>query len=334
MDILIVNHSQVHELIPMNECIEVMATALRAAAEGRYGTPPRNVVWLPGRKGALGMMPSYATDLKTMGLKVVSVFPGNAGTEYDSHQGAIMLFETDHGRPLAIVDAGAITAIRTPAVSALATKLLAREDASELALLGSGIQAYGHLEALLHVRPIRRATVWSMPSEHARRFAVAAAERFHIPVEAVATSREAAERADIICTLTPSHEPVLRGADIRAGTHINAVGACIPVARELDTEAVVKSRLFVDRRESTMCEAGDFLIPRDEGAIGDDHIVGEIGDLLTGKIEGRQSAEQITLFKSLGLALEDIASAIHVFDRAVERKIGLVASLGEKRKWG
>ena len=277
------------------------------------------------------MMPSFASDLKIMGSKVVSVFPGNAGTEYDSHQGAVMLFETDNGRPLAIIDAGAITAIRTPAVSALATRLLAREDADDLALLGSGIQAYGHLEALLQVRPIRRVRVWSVPLVDARRFAVNAASRFNLQVEAVETSREAVEGADIICTLTPSLEPVLFGADIRAGAHINAVGACIPVARELDTAAVVKSRLYVDRRESTMNEAGDFLIPKEEGAIGDDHILGEIGEILTGKIEGRQSEDQITLFKSLGLALEDIASAFHVYGKAVEKKIGIMAVLGSKR---
>jgi len=331
MKVLILNHSEVRRLLPMGECIEVMAKALKAAAEGKFGTPLRTVVWLPDKNGALGLMPSFSTDLKIMGLKVISIFPGNAGTEYDSHQGAVMLFETEHGRPLTMIDAGTITAIRTPAVSALATRLLARKDAGDLAILGSGIQAYGHLEAMLQVRPIRRVRVWSLPLEDARKFAETTTLRFGVPVQAMESSREAVEGADIICTLTPSREPVLFGSSLRAGVHINAVGACIPAARELDTSAVVKSRLYVDSLESTMNEAGDFLIPKKEGAIGDGHILGEIGEILTGRIKGRQSDDQITLFKSLGLALEDIASAFYIYNQAVEKKIGTMVELGGAR---
>jgi len=168
MEVLILNQSQVQELLPVSECMDVMAAILKSLAEAKVGMPLRSVMWLPDKRGAIGIMPSYALDLNIMGLKIISVFPGNHGTDYDSHQGAVMLFETEHGRPLALVDASAITAIRTPAVSALATRLLARPDAGDLAILGSGIQARGHLEAMLQVRPIRRVRVWSLPLDQAR----------------------------------------------------------------------------------------------------------------------------------------------------------------------
>jgi len=331
MEVLILNHAQVQDLLSIKDCIDVMSEALKATTQGKFGTHLRNVMWLPDKKGAIGMMPSFATDLKVMGIKAVSVFPGNASTDLDSHQGAVMLFESQNGRPLAIIDAGSITAIRTPAVSAVATKILAREDASHLALLGAGIQASGHLEALLKVRPIQKVSVWSLPQESARKFADDASRRFDIPVEVAETSHKAVDGADIICTLTPSHEPVLFGSSLCAGTHINAVGSCIPIARELDSSAVVKSRLFVDCIESTINEAGDFLIPKSEGVINDSHILGEIGEILTGKITGRQTKDEITLFKSLGLALEDIASAFYVYKKAIKNNIGTKVELGSKR---
>jgi ornithine cyclodeaminase len=266
-----------------------------------------------------------------MGLKIVSVFPGNHGTDYDSHQGAVMLFDTDHGCPLAMVDASAITAIRTPAVTALATRLLAKKDAGDLAILGSGIQARGHLEAMLQVLPIRRVRVWSLPLDQARQFAAASSKRLGIRVEAMETSQDAVKGADIICTVTAAPEPILFGESVSAGAHINAIGACIPTTRELDTAAVVKSRLYVDRRESTLNEAGDFLIPKKEGSITDKHIIGEIGEILAGKVPGRQSENEITLFKSLGLAVEDLAAAHYVYQKAMAKKIGTLVELGGKR---
>src|SRR5579859_1811689 len=171
MEILIVNQSEVIELLPMAECIEVMAEALKALSQGDVILPLRPVMWLPEKVGALGMMPGYLGSQSLMGLKVVSVFPGNHGTEYDSHMGAVMLFETRHGQPLALVDASAITAIRTAAVSGAATRALAREDADTLCILGAGIQATSHLEAMLAVRPIKQVRVWSRNETHAQHFA-------------------------------------------------------------------------------------------------------------------------------------------------------------------
>ncbi len=332
MKVLIINQSEVQQLLPMNECLEVMAAALKTLARGEAILPLRPVLWLPEKIGALGMMPSYLGDIKAMGLKVVSVFPGNHGTEYDSHQGAVLLFETAHGRLLAIVDASEITAIRTAAVTGVATKLLAREDAGDLAILGSGVQARTHLEAMLLARKIKRVRVWSRNLEHGTEFAEHESRRHKIAVEPMATVREAVAGADIICTTTAAREPVLMGDWIAPGAHVNAVGSSVAFTRELDTAAVVKSRLFVDRRESTVNEAGDFLFPKKEGAIGDDHIQGEIGELLLGKIAGRKSAREITLFKSLGLAVEDLASAHHIYMKALEKGMGVSLELGGSRR--
>jgi ornithine cyclodeaminase len=229
------------------------------------------------------------------------------------------------------MDATEITAIRTAAVSGVATRLLAREGAGDLAVLGSGTQAKTHLEAMLLCRKIHRVRVWSRNPDNGRRFAERESKRHSIRVELMPTVQAAVQGADIICTTTSSPDPILLGNYLSPGCHINAVGSSIPFARELNTEAVVKSRLFVDRRESTVNEAGDFLIPKKEGAIGDSHIQGEIGEILLGKVKGRKSQEEITLFKSLGLAVEDLASADHVYKKAIAAGMGTRVELGGGR---
>ncbi|MGQ0570848.1 MAG: ornithine cyclodeaminase family protein, partial [Armatimonadota bacterium] len=305
--------------------------ALQALAAGEALMPLRSIMWLPERVGALGMMPAYLGEAGVLGLKVISVFPGNHGTEFDAHQGAVMLFDAKNGRPLAVIDATSITAIRTAAVSGVATRLLAREDAGDLALIGSGTQARTHLEAMRLARPLRRVRVWSRHRQHAAAFAEREGRRHGVGIEAVATAQQAVAGADLICTTTSSAEPVLQGEWIAPSAHINAVGSSVPFARELDTAAVVRSRLFVDRRESTINEAGDFLFPKKEGAIGDDHIRGEIGEVLLGRLPGRSSRDEITLFKSLGLAIEDLASAHHIYTKAVEKGLGAQVELGGSR---
>jgi ornithine cyclodeaminase len=266
-----------------------------------------------------------------MGIKVVSVMPGNHGTEYDSHQGAVMVFETEYGRLLAMVDASEITAIRTAAVSGVATRLLAREDAGDLAILGSGVQAHTHLEAMMVARDLKRVRVWSRNEDNARRFAERESERHGLTVEVMPMAQAAVEGADIICTTTSSREPILMGDWLSPGTHINAVGSSVAFARELDTAAVVRSRLFIDRRESTVNEAGDFLFPKQEGAVDDNHIQGEIGEILLGQNTGRTTSEEITLFKSLGLAVEDLAAADYIYRQALEKGLGTAVEFGETR---
>lgn len=331
MKILIINQTEVRQLLPMRECMDAMAEALKTLAQGDAILPLRLIMWLPERYGALGVMPGYLGNINMMGVKVITIFPHNHGTSFDSHLGAVLLFETKHGQLLALMDASEITGIRTAAVSGVATRLLAREDAGDLAILGSGVQAQTHLEAMMAARSIRRVRVWSRSNERAQTFAEAAAKRHEIAVEVMASAQAAVEGADIICTTTASPEPVLLGEWLAPGTHINAVGSSVPQNRELDTAAVAKARLYVDRRESTLNEAGDFLIPKQEGVITDSHIRGELGELVLGTVSGRKSPDEITLFKSLGLALEDVASAYLIYQKAREQGVGIEVELGGSR---
>jgi ornithine cyclodeaminase len=315
----------------MDECMDVMAGALTTLARGGAILPLRPLMRIPQKAGILGMMPAYMETPDALGVKVITVFNGNHGTEYDSHQGVVLLFEADHGSIVAVIDASSVTAIRTAAVSGVATRLLARADAHDLCILGSGVQARTHLEAMLVARAVTRVRVWSRNAEAARAFAHAASQRHDIAVEAVESAQKAADGADIICTTTSAREPILQGDWISHGAHVNAVGSSTPTARELDSAAVARAKLYVDRRESALNEAGDFLIPKSEGVIGDNHIRGELGELLLGTHTGRESADDITLFKSLGLAVEDVAAAHHIYARAVERGVGTSVEMGGKR---
>lgn len=328
MAVRILDRSQVERLLPMGECIDVMERALKALARGDAVLPLRSMLRLPDRPGLLGLMPGYLGDPACFGLKVVTVMPQNHGTEFDSHQGAVMLFEVEHGSPIAIFDGSSITAIRTAAVSGAATRALAREDAGDLALLGSGVQASSHLEAMAAVRPLRRVRVWSRNLENALAFAERESERRGLHVEVCAVASDAVKGADLICTTTAAREPVLHGAWLARGAHVNAVGACFASARELDGEAMRRAKLYVDCRESTLNEAGDFLLARAEGVIGADHIVAEIGELFDGRSPGRGSKDEITLFESLGIAIEDLAAAHHLHRKAEQGNVGLSIELG------
>lgn len=315
--------SDVRALLPMPECIDVMADALQHVADGSSMLPLRTVMRFPDSTNAFASMPAVhgSGETASIGAKVITVFPGNEHTPFDSHIGVVLLFDAANGTLLAIADASSITAIRTAAVSGLATRLLANPDASDLAILGAGVLAIPHLEAMCAVRPIRRVRVWSRSGTRAEEFAArvraasVGAVR-DVEIEVCATAERAVREAHVVCTITGARTPVLEGAWLAPGAHVNAVGASMPAARELDTQAVVRSRLFVDRRESTLSEAGDFLVPKREGAIGDDHIVAELGEILLGRHPGRESAGEITLFKSLGLAVEDVAALRHIYDRA------------------
>ena len=329
MKTLIANTADVAALLPMHECIDVMADALKLLADGDALLPLRMMMLLPGDTGNLmGLMPSYLGGIQSVGVKVIAAFPTNHGTEYDTHLGVVILFDAEYGLLRAIVDGTAVTAIRTAAVSGVATRLLARPDAGDLAIIGAGTQARTHLEAMLAVRPIRRVRVFSLPLEGAHAFAAREMRRHGITVEVMASAREAVEGADLICTVTSAREPVVLGEWLAPGAHINAVGAFTPVTRELDTAAVARSRLYVDRRQSTLNEAGEFLIPKREGVIDDDHIVGELGELLLGKIPGRGSAAETTLFKSLGIAIEDLAAAHHIWRKAEATGAGTWVEIG------
>jgi ornithine cyclodeaminase len=323
MKILILNHDEVVKLLPMSDCIAVMRDALIKLANGEVHQPLRTIVRPAGAAGVMGLMPSYiAGDQPAYGLKTVCVFPGNPAVGKDAHQGAVMLFSAETGELLALMNASAITAIRTAAVSGVATDLLAREDASELAIIGAGVQARTHLLAMAEVRAISRCRVVSRTAEHARQFVDEMSANVPFPLEAVASVEEAVHRADVIAFVTNAKEPVVSREWIASGAHLNVVGSSTPHAREVDTATIAASALFVDRRESTVNEASDYLFAAREGSIGPDHIRAELGEVLTHEKPGRTSPEEITLFKSLGLAVEDLASANYLYRKAKESNAG------------
>jgi len=328
MTTLILTQGEVRGLLDMEACMELVEGALRALARDKALNPLRRGMMLADGESLIGMMPGQMIEPPAIGLKVVVVFPQNHGTKYDAHQGVVMLFDPEHGLPIAILDGSEVTAIRTAAASGVATRLLAREDAHDLAILGTGVQARTHLEAMRVARDVKRVRVFSRRKEARERFATRESERHGIPVEAVDSARAAVEGADLICTTTSCSEPVVRSEWIADGAHINAVGACVPSAREIDSATVVRSLLFTDCRESAFAESGDFLIPRAEGLVTDAHILGEIGELQLGNVEGRRSTADVTLFKSLGIAVEDLATAAYLLERARAAGVGTEVALG------
>lgn len=295
-----------------------------AVSERRVVLPLRSVMVMPGELGMMGNMPGYLADPECFGVKLVSLIPRNKPPQYSSHLGLVLLFEAEHGRPVALLDAAEITAIRTAAASGLATRLLARPDAGDLALLGAGEQAQSHLTAMLAVRNLRRIRVWARDRDKAAAFARHEGERHGISIEVSDCVREAVTGADIICTLTKAREPILLGDWLAAGAHLNVVGSSIAATAEIDTPAVVRSRFFVDYRESTLNEGGEYLRALKAGAITPQHILGEIGEVANGSKIGRRSPDDITLYKSLGIAPQDLASAHHVLQKARAAGVGQV----------
>ena len=317
MAILVLNQAEVEELLDMEGCIEAMADILEALARGELFQPLRVIAFPPGESSAIGLMPAHRSgDQAAYSLKTICLFPDNPTRGLDAHQGTVTLFSGETGQVRALMNASAITAIRTAAVSGVATRLLAREDASELAIVGAGVQARSHIEAMRAVRPWTSIRVASRTAEHARALAE------ETGTEAVGSVEEAVRGADVVVTATNSSEPVVEHGWLKPGAHVNAVGSSVKTARELDTATMAACSLFVDRRESTLNEAGDYLFPAQEGAIGPDHIRAEIGEILIGKHRGRTGPDELTVFKSLGLAVEDLAAAEYVVRRAQETGTG------------
>jgi ornithine cyclodeaminase len=279
---------------------------------------------MPAARGMLGNMPGYLADPECFGVKLVSLMPRSDPSPYSSHLGVVVLFESEHGSPVAIIDAAEITTIRTAAASALATRLLARPDAGDLAILGAGEQARSHLEAMLTGRALRRIRVWARDRRKAEDFARAEGARHRVAIEASDSVPAAVENADIICTLTKAREPILFGDSIANGAHLNVVGSSIATAAEIDTSAVVRSRFFVDCRHSTVNEGGEYLRALESGAIGPEHIAAEIGEVANATKVGRTSPHEVTLYKSLGLAPQDLACAYNVLEKARSAGIGQV----------
>ncbi len=323
MTTLILSHEEVLELLPIKECIGVMREALLALADGKAFQPLRTIIRPPDAQGVMGLMPSYVSgDRAAFGLKAICVLPGNPAKGLDSHQGGVLLFSAETGELLAMMNASAITAIRTAAVSGVATDLLARADACNLAIIGSGVQARTHLVAMSEVRSIKRCRIASRRVEHAQSLAEELGQDFLFPLEPVETVAEALKGADLIVTTTTAREPIVKREWIAAGAHLNLVGSSIPKAREVDSETMAAVSLFVDRRESTLNEAGDYLLAARDGVVGPDHILAELGEVLKGDRPGRTSRDEITCFKSLGIGIEDLFAAEYLYRTAKEKNVG------------
>ncbi len=300
---IIMEADEVREKLTMPVCIELMKEALIKLETKEAQQPLRSISQIPGGN-LFGFMPAWLDDY--FGAKVITAFHGNRGTKYPSHMGYVMMFDSKHGAPVGMADCSTITEIRTGAVSAAATSVLAKDDASKLAIIGCGAQGRSHLEAMLCVRPVKEVICYDIIQEAAEAFAKEQSMKFNINIKTAGSVEEAVKDADIICTLTPSKEPYMRVEWIKAGAHINAVGTFSPVTRELTSDLIAASKLYADQVEAMEKEAGEYIIPLQEGRITREHIIGSIGGVLSGKVPGRQNDMEITVFDALGLAVEDV----------------------------
>jgi ornithine cyclodeaminase/alanine dehydrogenase-like protein (mu-crystallin family) len=304
----VIQREEVATRLTYDICIPLVRQAMIASSRGETRQHLRSII--PLAQGHLfGIMPGALSDSGVFGAKLISIYPENFAKGLQSHQGVVVLFEPEGGAPVCVVDAGEITAIRTAAASAVATQVLARPDASRMAILGYGEQAATHARALLKVRPIKAVKVWGRVQERADSFCQRMRAELGIAFSSATDVEAAVSDADIICTVTSAHEPVLKGAWVRAGTHINLVGSSRAGPVEVDSELVVRSRFIADSREGVLNQGAEFLRAKAAGLVGDDHVVAEIGQVLAGEIIGRRSDQDITVYKSLGHVVQDLASA-------------------------
>ncbi|MBX3483372.1 ornithine cyclodeaminase family protein [Phenylobacterium sp.] len=308
----LIDEAEVRARLTYDVAIPIVRRAMIAFSAGETRQLLRSII--PLAEGRLfGIMPGALGERAVFGAKLISVYPDNFARGRPSHQGVVALFDYESGAPVCVAHAGAITAIRTAAASAVATDALARPDAARLALLGYGEQAETHVRAISRVRKLSAITVWGRSAEGAAKFAAHIGPEAGVPVTVAETAQAAVTEADIVCTLTPSREPILEGAWIRPGTHVNLVGAGVASQLEADAILVAKSRFIADSREGVLAQGGEFLRAKAAGIVGDDHVVGEIGQVLAGTLPGRQSAGQVTVYKSLGHVVQDLAAAEALF---------------------
>jgi ornithine cyclodeaminase/alanine dehydrogenase-like protein (mu-crystallin family) len=320
--LLVLSGREVHALLGYRECAGAMREALIALQTGRAQMPLRTVIRPEGAPGLVALMPSYrqgaGADRATAvyGLKAICITPANPADGLDTHQGVVLVSDGTTGEPLALMNASALTEIRTAAVSVVATELLARPEADVLAVIGTGVQARSHVLALQEARDLREIRLAGRTQERARQLAASLASEVSAPVIASSSAQDALAGAGIVVTATSSAEPVLRAGWLAPGTHINAVGACLPTDRELDTATMASGVLFADRRDSLLNESGDYVLAAAEGAVAPEQVRAELGQILTGEAPGRQAAGELTIFESLGLAIEDLAAAGCAYDLA------------------
>ncbi|OYY72577.1 ornithine cyclodeaminase family protein [Sphingomonas sp. 28-63-12] len=318
----LISRSDVEAHLPIGECIALMRTTMAAASRGETNQLLRQFVAIPGAPGKMAMMPGTMDDPACFGIKLVCKYQRALGDPLGTHVGMVLLFDSAKGIPLAMVEGSALTAIRTAATSAMATDILARRDARSLAMIGSGEQAARHIDAMLAIRPIDTITIWSRTAERASAFAAATALRTAVRTTAMSTAAEAIKGADIICTTTSADEPVLSGDDLEAGQHLTLVGSAIPSTAEVDAHAVRRSRFYVDSRPAALAAAGELRRAIEAGMVDETHIIGEIGDVVDGRVAGRVSAHDITIYKSLGIAAQDLAAAHLLWSKASNQLFG------------
>ncbi|MEU5523785.1 ornithine cyclodeaminase family protein [Streptomyces sp. NPDC047860] len=328
---LIIDGPTVHRLYPMDDAVKRMREAFAALGGEQVQQPLRKVLGMPAGQ-AFAVMPAQvsnpaATATTAFGVKTITVTPQNPDRGLPVHNGLVLVFDPETGVPGAAVEAGSVTAIRTAAASAVATDLLALPEAGTVAVLGTGVQACAHIEAMAVVRPVREVRIWGRSPDRAKTLADWAAGRLGVTASAHERTEDATLGAEIICTTTAATEPVLFADAVSPGTHVNAVGASFPHARELDDTLVENASVFTDRRESALNESGDLLAPMRAARFGEEHIRAEIGELLVGARTGRTGSDEITLFESLGLAVQDVVSAMHIWERAASEGAGVAVSL-------
>jgi ornithine cyclodeaminase/alanine dehydrogenase-like protein (mu-crystallin family) len=324
----IINAAEVRELLPMDECVDAMGDAMQAASAGAVRVPPRLLMPLIDDSGYLGLMPGSSAEPRVYGAKVVSLHPSNPAAGLPAIQGFVTLFDHDTGTPLTIIEGGTITAIRTAAASALATRYLAREDARSHGIFGTGVQAVTHIDAILAVRPVDEVVLWGRNADKAEALAKEHSARTGIAIRATKNPEEAAA-CDIVSTVTGATEPILHGAWLRAGAHVNLVGAHSPKTREADSDVIANASLFTDLLESLFNEAGDVLIPLAKGRISRSDIKGEIGRVVSGELAGRSNDDEITVYKSLGVTAQDLFAAQLVWSKAAAAGRGVEVEFGD-----
>jgi ornithine cyclodeaminase len=322
MSLLVLSEHDVRRLLDMESCIEAMTEVLASLARGELFQPLRSISRPPDASTLLGLMPAYRAEPSAVyALKEIVVVPTNPARGLDTHMGGVLLHDGETGELVAIMNASPITEIRTAAVSAVATRALARRDAERVAILGAGAQARGHVHALRAVLGDPEVRIWARNQDAAERLAGEVGATVSPSVDAALFG------AEVVCTTTAATEPIVEKRWLARGAHVNAVGSCFPTTRELDTETVAHASFFTDRRESCLNEAGDYILAAAEGAIGPEHIKAELGDVLAGMHPGREHDDELTVFESLGIAVEDLASAELVVRRAREQGVGAEVEL-------
>lgn len=322
---LILSRAEVRELLDLDALIDALADAMADLSAGRASVPDRIAALVPERDALLAAMPGYVPSLGALVSKLVSLFPRNAGSAIPTHQAVIAVFDPETGSPVALIDGTEITAVRTGACSALSVRLLAREDASVLAVLGTGVQARSHARAVVRVRPISEVRVAGRDPQKVDALAAELAPELGLPVRAVGSYQEALQDADIVCATTHALEPVVRREWLAPGTHVTSVGYN-PAGRELDNQTVVDALVCVESRRAALAPvpagSNDLTQPIRDGLITPDHVHAELGELVAGTSSGRASAGQITLYKSVGVAVQDAAAAALVLTVARDTSAG------------